>query len=177
VAYPSPPPATAAAPRATPGGARSVAKILPDVLALPLLMLFGFLLCYLLPFHAPAPHGVKVAVAGPISVTQIGSGLDRQVEGAYDVTPAADPGQATQQVLNQSAQAAYVVAGHQATLYTAKADGNQLEGAVTKAFTPVASAEGVTLRPVSWCPRCPAIPTRSACSTWRWRGRSRPTCW
>ena len=158
MAYPSPhAPAVAAAP-ATPGGARSMAKLLPDILALPLLMLFGFLLCYLLPFHAPAPHGVKVAVAGPISVTQIGSGLDRQVEGAFDVTPAADPAQARQQVLNQSAQAAYVVVGNQATLYTAKADGNQLEAAVTKAFTPVAGAEGVTLHPVELVGTVPGDP-------------------
>jgi hypothetical protein len=156
VAYPSPQaPATVPAPEPRPGGAGTMAKTLPDVLALPLLMLFGFLLCYLLPFHAPAPHGVKVAVAGPVSVTQIGAGLDQQASGAFAVTPEPDAAQARQQVLDQAAQAAYVVVGDQATLYTAKADGNLLVSALVNAFTPVASAEHLILSPVELVPTVP----------------------
>jgi hypothetical protein len=156
MAYPSPQaPAAVLAPRSRPGRARTLAKTLPDILFLPLLMLFGFLLCYLLPFHAPAPHGVKVAVAGWVSAAEVGAGLDQQVPGAFDVIPVSDPGQARQQVLDQAAQAAFIINGGQATLYTAKADGNLLANTVVAAFTPVAQAENLTLHLVDLVPTVP----------------------
>ena len=138
-----------------PGGAGTAAKTLAGILLLPLVMLFGFLLCYLLPFHAPAPHGVKVAVAGWVSAAEIGAGLDQQASGAFDVIPVADPGQARQQVLDQAAQAAFVDNGLQATLYTAKADGAVLEETVIAAFTPIAQAENLTLNVVELVPTVP----------------------
>jgi hypothetical protein len=156
VAYPSPmAPTPVQAPQSKPDGAGTAAKTLAGVLLLPLLMLFGFLLCYLLPFHAPAPHGVKVAVAGWVSAAQIGAGLDQQASGAFDVVPVADAGQARQQLLDQGAQAAFVVNGLQATLYTTKADGGSLQNAVIEAFTPIAHAENLTLTPVDLVPTVP----------------------
>ena len=156
MAYPSPKaPAPVQAPQSRPGGAATAAKTLAGILLLPLLMLFGFLLFYLLPFHAPAPHGVKVAVAGWVSAAEIGAGLDQQASGAFDVIPAADPGQARQQVLDQAAQAAFVVNGMQATLYTAKADGAVLEQTVIAAFTPIGHAESLTLNIVELVPTVP----------------------
>jgi hypothetical protein len=149
VAYPTTP---IHAPQSKPDGAGTAAKALAGILLLPLLMLFGFLLCYLLPFHAPAPHGVKVAVAGPVSAGEIGAGLDQQASGAFDVLPVSDPGQARQQVLDQAAQAAFVVNGTRATLYTAKADGAVLEETVIAAFTPIAHAENLTLNTVELVP-------------------------
>ena len=127
-------------------------KKLAEILWFPLVFLFGFLACYLLAFHAPAPHGVKVAVAGPVSVTEISAGLPQQASGAFNVIPVADAGQARQQVLDQAAQAAYAVAGGQATLYTAKADGATLEQTVIKAFTPIASTEHLSLSTVDLVP-------------------------
>jgi len=156
VAYPSPQaPTPVQAPQSRPDGAGTAAKTLAGILLLPLLMLFGFLLCYLLPFHAPAPHGVKVAVAGGVSAAEIGAGLDQQASGAFDVIPVADPEQARQQVLDQAAQAAFVVNGTQATLYTAKADGAVLEETVIAAFTPIAHAENLTLNVVELVPTVP----------------------
>ena len=156
MAYPSPQ-AAAPAPisRSRPGRAGTVVKNLADILWLPLLVLFGFLACYLLAFHAPAPHGVKVAVAGPVSVTQLSAGLQQEASDAFNVIPVADAGQARQQVLDQAAQAAYAVAGGQATLYTAKADGAILEQTVIKAFTPIASTEHLSLRTVELAPTVP----------------------
>jgi Carboxypeptidase regulatory-like domain len=156
VAYPSPQePAPVPAPQSRPGGPATQATTLAGILLLPLLMLFGFLLCYLLPFHAPAPHGVKVAVAGWVSAGEIGAGLDQQAPGAFDVIPVTGPAQARQQVLDQAAQAAFVVNGVQATLYTAKADGAVLEQAVIAAFTPVAHADYLTLNVVELVPTVP----------------------
>jgi len=156
VAYPSPQaPTPVQAPQSRPSRRGIPAKTLAGILLLPLLMLFGFLLCYLLPFHAPAPHGVKVAVAGGVSAAEIGAGLDQQASGAFDVIPVADPEQARQQVLDQAAQAAFVVNGTQATLYTAKADGAVLEETVIAAFTPIAHAENLTLNVVELVPTVP----------------------
>ena len=156
MAYPSPmAPTPVQAPQPRPGGARTATKMMADILLLPLLMLFGFLLCYLLPFHAPAPHGVKVAVAGWVSTGAVGAGLDQEVSGAFDVVPVQDPGQARQQVLDQAAQAAFVVNGTQATLYTAKADGSVLLETTIEAFTPIAHAEGLTLNIVELVPTVP----------------------
>ena len=156
MAYPSPQaPPPVQAPQSKPDGAGSTAKMLVGILLLPLLMLFGFLLCYLLPFHAPAPHGVKVAVAGWVSAAQIGTGLDQQASGAFNVIPVSDPGQARQQVLDQAAQAAFVVSGVHATLYTSKADGAVLEETVIAVFPPIAHAENLTLNVVELVPTVP----------------------
>jgi Carboxypeptidase regulatory-like domain/Protein of unknown function (DUF3533) len=156
VAYPSPmTPTSVQAPQSRPGGARTATKMMADILLLPLLMLFGFLLCYLLPFHAPAPHGVKVAVAGWVSAAQIDAGLDQETSGAFDVIPVQNPGQARQQVLDQAAQAAYVVSGTQATLYTAKADGSVLQETAIEALSPIAQAEGLKLNVVDLDPTVP----------------------
>jgi len=45
-------------------------KTLWDTMWFPLLLFFGFCLCYALPFHAPAPHGLTVAVSGSVNASQ-----------------------------------------------------------------------------------------------------------
>ena len=67
----------------------------------------------------------------------------------------ADPGQARQQVLDQAAQAAFVVNGTHATLYNAKADGAVLEETVITAFTPIARTQHLTLSTVELVPTVP----------------------
>jgi Carboxypeptidase regulatory-like domain len=145
-------PAPVPVPQATPAWQGSLARTLADVLWFPLLLLFGFLLCYVLPFHAPAPHGIKVAVAGSINVTQLSAALQRQEpSGAFDLIPVENGTQARQQVYDQSAQAAYV-ASRQATLYTAKADGRDVQWVVIKAFKPIAREQNLSLRIVDLVP-------------------------
>jgi hypothetical protein len=154
MAYPSPQAPDLPARRSRPGGAAAMAKQLAGTLWFPLLFFFGFL-TYLLAFHGPAPHDVKIAVAGPVSVTQIGTALQEQAPGAFEVIPVQDDEQARQQVLDQAAQAAYVATGTQATFYTARADGALLEQSVTKAITPIAQEEHLSLRTVELVPTVP----------------------
>ena len=93
MAHPSPQaPAPGPAPQSRPAGAGTAAKKVADILWLPLVFLFGFCLCYLLPFHAPAPHGVKVAVAGLVSAAEISAGLQQQAPGAFEVIPVQNAG-------------------------------------------------------------------------------------
>lgn len=154
MAYPNPQAlAPAAAARSGPGRAGAVAKTLANTLWMPLLFFFGFLLCYLLPFHAPAPHGVKVAVAGQVSAADISAGLAQQeTTGAFEVIPVQNAEQAQQQVFDQAVQAAFVVNGPNATLYTTTANGTLLERSVLAAFTPIAGADHLKLSMVDLVP-------------------------
>lgn len=40
-------------------------RTLAGALWFPAVFFFGFLVCYLLPFHSPAPHHVEIAVSPP----------------------------------------------------------------------------------------------------------------
>jgi hypothetical protein len=104
----------------------------------------------------PRPRtGSRSPWPGGSAPGRIGAGLDQQASGAFDVIPVSDPEQARQQVLDQGAQAAFVVNGTQATLYTAKADGAVLEETVIAAFTPIAHTENLTLNTVELVPTVP----------------------
>jgi hypothetical protein len=139
-------------PPAMPAKPGTMAKTVGEIVWFPLLLFFGFSLCYLLPFHAPAPHGIKVAVAGSISVTQLSAALQHeQPSGAFDLIPVANGSQARQQVQDQSAQAAYV-AWDQATLYTARADGQDVQWIVVNAFSVIAREQNLNLRVVDLVP-------------------------
>jgi hypothetical protein len=50
---------------------------------LPAVLLFGFCLCYALPFHAQTPHDIKVAVAGSVNASQISAGLQQGTIGPF----------------------------------------------------------------------------------------------
>jgi len=138
----------------TESAVRSRITALAENLWFPALFFFGFLFCYLLPFHAPAPHHVKVAVSSPAAAAEIGAGLDAQAPGAFDIIPASDAAHARQTVLDRHAGAAYAVAadGRSATLYTAKADGVYVREAVTAVFTPLAQARHTDLSTVELVP-------------------------
>jgi hypothetical protein len=63
--------------RSAPGGPLALAKTLWDTLWLSVVILFGFCLCFALPFHAQAPHDIKVAVTGSVNASQISAGLQQ----------------------------------------------------------------------------------------------------
>ena len=63
--------------RSRAAGLADTAKTLWETLWLPVVIFFGFCLCYALPFHAPAPHDIKVAVAGSVDASQISAGLQQ----------------------------------------------------------------------------------------------------
>ena len=74
---------------------------------MPLLLFFGFLLCYALPFHASAPHDLKVAVAGPVNTSQISAGLQQEAAAAFTPLTAGVSGGASSVTVAAGAGAAY----------------------------------------------------------------------
>ncbi|MFJ8019465.1 carboxypeptidase regulatory-like domain-containing protein [Streptomyces sp. NPDC096311] len=119
-----------------------VIRELAENLWFPALFFFGFLLCYVLPFHAPAPHDVKVAVVGQHAAAQVEAALDKAAPGAFDIVPATSASDARDQVLGRDAVAAYAPGKTTVTLYTAKADGALLESVVNQTFTGLAEQGG-----------------------------------
>ncbi|MEU6745930.1 carboxypeptidase regulatory-like domain-containing protein [Spirillospora sp. NPDC046719] len=127
-------------------------RTLAGSLWFPLLFFFGFLFCYMLPFHSPSPHDVKVAVSGPVAAAQLSAGLDQQAPGSFDIIPVKDSAAAKHKVTSRDAVAAYSVEGQKATLYLAKADGTYLEQAATTTFTGIAKQGGQKLTTVEVAP-------------------------
>jgi hypothetical protein len=121
---------------------QSIVRSLAESLWFPSFFAFGFLFCYLLPFHQPTPHRVEVAVAGPAAAEQIGAALNRADPGAFDILTVATVAEARQKVLDRDAVAAYVPDPAPPTLFLAKANGYLLESVVTQAFTPIAARTG-----------------------------------
>jgi hypothetical protein len=264
-------PAAWPASRARVAGPAGTAKAVWDVTWIPLLLFFGFLLCYALPFHAPAPHDLEVAVAGPVNASQISAGLQQEAaaaltpltagvsagassvtvaagagtayqpgqvvglygapgtseqnqsqsltissitpgqgsgsadlitftgpinsaytqisstgcssrscnyptsagayltpsyagqpsgaSGAFDVVPVQNDWWARQEVSDQAAQAAYVVNGSQATLYTAGADGQPVQWAVIRAFSGISQQQHLNQNVIDLVPAVPGDPT------------------
>ncbi|MFE2427739.1 carboxypeptidase regulatory-like domain-containing protein [Streptomyces sp. NPDC059373] len=127
-------------------------RTLAGSLWFPLFFFFGFLLCYVLPFHSPEPHDVKVAVAGPAVAGELQAAFDKKAPGAYDIIPVADGAAAREAVLDREAVAGYVVHGKHATLYTAEAAGKSLESVVEPTFGMVADQGGQRLSTVELVP-------------------------
>ncbi|MFJ4828654.1 carboxypeptidase regulatory-like domain-containing protein [Streptomyces sp. NPDC088747] len=121
----------------------------------PALFFFGFLLCYMIPFHSPTPHDVKVAVSTPAVAGQLQSALDTKAEGAFDISPVADAKTAERAVLDRDAVAAFSVGSDGSTLYVAKANGTMLETTLTQTFTQVATANGDELTTKEVAPTAP----------------------
>ncbi|MFJ6852398.1 carboxypeptidase regulatory-like domain-containing protein [Streptomyces sp. NPDC091271] len=112
----------------------------------PVFFFFGFLLCYLLPFHNPTPHDVKIAVSTPAAAAQVRTALSAEAPGAFEILTATDADDAEQKVLDRDAVASYAAgADGKATLYVAKANGTMLESAVQQTFEKVAGASGAEL--------------------------------
>ena len=84
MANPSPQtPASVQGFRSRPGGPLAVAKTLWETLWLPAVLLFGFCLCYALPFHSQTPRDIKVAVTGSVNASQISAGLQQGTIGPF----------------------------------------------------------------------------------------------
>ncbi|WAL65706.1 carboxypeptidase regulatory-like domain-containing protein [Amycolatopsis cynarae] len=119
-------------------------RTLAESLWFPAFFALGFLFCYLLPFHQPSPHHVKIAVAGPAAV-QIQAALDKASQGAFDIQQVTTTAAARQAVLDRDVVAGFSpVPGH-SVLYVAKAEGYLLESVVNQAITPIAAKSGGAL--------------------------------
>ncbi|WP_063795850.1 carboxypeptidase regulatory-like domain-containing protein [Streptacidiphilus griseoplanus] len=118
----------------------SLARTLADALWFPVALFLGFLFCFAPALHAPQPHHVKVAVAGPAEAAAVETVLQRQHPGGFDITEVADGRAARRAVLDRDATAGFT-GGRQPLLYVAKANGASLEQALTTAFTPFAAEQ------------------------------------
>jgi hypothetical protein len=92
--------------------------------------------------HAPAPHGVRVAVAAPPGVAaEVAAGLAHEAPGGFTVVAAPSAAAVRGSVLSQSAASGLVAAGAgPVTIVTAAAAGPAQQQAVTAALTAAAAA-------------------------------------
>ncbi|WP_435604824.1 carboxypeptidase regulatory-like domain-containing protein [Streptomyces sp. bgisy130] len=122
------------------------ARTLAENLWLPALFLAGLLFSYLVAFHQPIPHHIKVAVAASRqSTAQLQEGLDGVTPGAFDLEPVSTVRDAVSAVTHQDAVAALEPQGKAFQLYGAKADGVALESVLQNAFTGAARHAGKAL--------------------------------
>lgn len=127
------------------------AKTLFNALWFPLFFVFGFMIFYLVPFHAPTLYNVDVAVVGQQQATALSTAFDAKAPGAYEISAVADDAAARQAILDRNIVAAYDPAT--STLFVAKADGQSLVQALQATFTPVAAqTSGAQLHVVDVAP-------------------------
>jgi hypothetical protein len=118
-------------------------------LALPAFFVLGFALSYMSAFHAPTPHGVQVAVAGPAAQTApVRDGLERTAGPAFAVQAVSTPAAAARAVSDHDLYGAYVPAaqpGGTATVIVAGASGTGVTNAVESLFRAVAAQQRAQL--------------------------------
>ncbi|MFM1723678.1 MULTISPECIES: ABC transporter permease [Rhodococcus] len=123
---------------------RYVAMIL-----LPFLMVGMMITGYLATMHAPTPHDMPVAVAGPApQAERFADALAAENPSAVDVRVVATDADARQSVLDREVAGAVVLseqAQGTATVYTATAAGASQVGTVTGLLAPEVLAQGLTL--------------------------------
>ena len=118
-------------------------------LALPAFFVLGFALSYMSALHAPAPHGVQVAVAGPTAQTApLRDGLERTASPAFDVQAVPTLAAAARAVSDHDLYGAYVPParpGAAATVIVAGASGTGVTNAVESLFRAVAAQQRAQL--------------------------------
>jgi hypothetical protein len=104
--------------------------------------------------HAPAPHGVRLAVAGPARfVRELSAGLGRAEPGGFTVVAEPSAQAAIGAVRAQSAAGGLLASGNgPVTIVTAGAAGPSQQQAVTAALTAVATAAHRQVRPLDVAP-------------------------
>ena len=104
--------------------------------------------------HAPAPHGVRIAVAAPAGIAaELSSGLSHAAPGGFTVVAVPSPGAAIGSVRAQSAAGGLVTGGTgPVTIVTAGAAGLSQQQAVTTALTAAATALHRQARPLDLAP-------------------------
>jgi len=107
--------------------------------------------------HAPAPHGVRIAVAAPAGLThELTAGLAHAAPGGFTVLAEPSAGAVTSSVLSQSAAGGLVAsADGPVTIVTAAAAGASQQQAVNAALTAAATALHRQARPLDVAPLPP----------------------
>ncbi|MFI8992887.1 carboxypeptidase regulatory-like domain-containing protein [Streptomyces sp. NPDC053542] len=131
------------------------AKVIVSSLWFPALFFFGFLFCYLLAFHNPTPHDIRVAVPAR-AATQVQQTLDKAVPGGFEVKPVSGGDAALRSAVRERrAAGAYLPDPAHPALYTAKAGGFEIEAVLQQVFTPIAERGGARLKQVELAPTAP----------------------
>ncbi|MEU9451849.1 carboxypeptidase regulatory-like domain-containing protein [Streptomyces sp. NPDC048277] len=117
----------------------SLARVLAETVTIPALLFLGLLFCFPTAFHQPQPDQAKLVIADLPVERKVGTALQRQHPGGFDVTAVADAREARQAVLDRDAVAGFAAEGSNAVLYVAKANGVTLEQALTKGFAELAA--------------------------------------
>ncbi|MFR9728916.1 carboxypeptidase regulatory-like domain-containing protein [Saccharopolyspora sp. MS10] len=131
----------------------SLVRTLASSLWFPIFFICGFVLCYLLPFHAPSPHHLPVAVAGEQVAQQLDARFAAALPGGVDVTAVPDAAAAREAVTDRDVVAGYDPASGE--LFYAKANGAALVQFLQPLFAPVAAASGHALTQVDLAPTAP----------------------
>jgi hypothetical protein len=118
-------------------------------LAFPAFFVLGFALSYMSALHAPAPHGVQVAVAGPAAQTApLRDRLEQTAGPAFNIQAVPTRAAAARAVRDHDLYGAYVPAarpGATATAIVAGASGTGVTNAVESLFRGVAALQRAQL--------------------------------
>ncbi|MGW2816409.1 hypothetical protein [Streptomyces sp. NPDC001415] len=128
----------------------------------PLLMCLGMGLAYLGAFATPEPHHLPVAVVGAGPEAKVFAQTVKDEAGdKLDVRTVADRATAVDQLKHRDITGAYVLNAKAPELIVASAGSDMSATAVTKVFTPVATAQGVPLKVTDVVPPDSDDPTGS----------------
>ncbi|MDI2028090.1 carboxypeptidase regulatory-like domain-containing protein [Saccharopolyspora sp. TS4A08] len=131
----------------------STVRTLVNTLWFPAFFICGFMLCYLLPLHAPKPHDMPVVVVGDQAAHQLATTFEAAMPGGFDVTAVPDEAGAREAITQREAVAGYDPDNGE--LLYAKANGSALMMILQQIFTPVASATGHHLVLTDLAPSAP----------------------
>ncbi|MEU6340991.1 hypothetical protein ABZ883_08570 [Streptomyces sp. NPDC046977] len=144
---------------AAPGPRHSVGHIVLHLVT-PLLMCLGMGLAYLGAFHAPEPHGMKVAVVGTGPRAQVlAQTLKDKAGDALDVTTVPTRGAAVHQLMDRDLAGAYLPSADHPRLLVAKANSDTTATAAETVFRLVADRKGTALDVTDVAPTSHGDPT------------------
>ncbi|WP_286289079.1 hypothetical protein [Microbacterium candidum] len=118
-------------------------------LMIPLFLALGMAFAYMGAFHAPAPHGMPVAVVGSGPEAQVfAQTLNDKGDGKLAVTTVASESTARRQILDQKIAAAFQVDASGATLYVSHAASEAGAATAQALFQPIAYDQHLPLQVV-----------------------------
>lgn len=123
---------------------------------LPVVFTVAFVFCYVAAFHAPAYHGIPVAVVGPAgSVRALAAGLAASSKGMITTVVVPSVAAAREAVRAGTYTAAFVPGQGSGQLIVASANSFQLSNAAQQFFGPVAAASHLKLAVTDLAPLPP----------------------
>jgi hypothetical protein len=126
----------------------------------PLLMCLGMGLAYLSAFHAPAPHGMKVAIVGTSPRAQVlAQSLKDTAGDALDVTTVPTRDAAVHQLMDRDLAGAYLPSAKHPRLLVAKANSDTTATAAESVFRLVAERKGAAMEVTDVAPTAQGDPT------------------